>query len=83
MNKPVAVGARGCAPDAAELRGSPAQKIASILQVGRRQGRTGAEAEGDEGVGRPNKSDEAGKRVAPEPVEQRRACVEKSLWRET
>ena len=31
-----------------------------------------AEADGDEEVGSPHKSQEAGKRVAPEPVEQRR-----------
>jgi len=35
-----------------------------------------------EGVGGPHKSEEAGKRVAPEPVEQRRARVERELQEE-
>lgn len=41
---------------------------------------TGAAAEGNQGVGEPRRSDEAGKRVAPEPAEQR-GLVSKANFR--
>lgn len=50
---------------------------------GRRQARgTGAEADGDEGVGEPNMSDDAGKRVAPKPAEQRGLVLDANFRRD-
>jgi hypothetical protein len=59
-----------------------ATKKRTRAAVGRRQGTTGAEADGDEGVGGPRTSDEAGKRLAPKPAEQRRPVSETSSRRE-
>ena len=50
--------------------------------VGRRRGKTGAEAEGEVGVGGPNKSEDVGERQAPGPDRAKAARVETSFRRE-
>lgn len=64
-----------CARVVAEPGKGSAKKSAR-REVGRKQGATGAEAERDEGVGGPRKSEEVGKRLAPEADGAKAARVE-------
>lgn len=63
---------------AEELR----SEMSICLGVGQKQGKTRAEAEGGEGVGGPNRSKDAGERVAADPAEQRGPVSEESFRRE-
>lgn len=75
-------GACRCAPRVARPPLGLAKKE-HLPTVGQKQGVTGAKADGDEGVGGPHTSKEAGKWVAPKPAEQRRPVSRKSFRRET
>lgn len=63
----------------AEPERTQQKKKSRSPRVDRRQGETGAEVDGDEGVGGLHRSCEVGKRMAPEPAEQRHARVEREL----
>jgi len=57
-------------------------KNSAFLVVGRRQGETGAEADGGREVGGPNRSDDAGERLAPGPGRAKAARVVVNFRRE-
>ena len=85
-------GLRGAAPESprdvrprAQARLAPGNgRRRSVRQaVGRRRGKTGAEAEGGVGVGGPNTSEDVGERLATGPGRAKAARVETSFRRET